>query len=178
MSSKRSVLAAGKYLRLVTNEGYEMVERINCAGVAAVIAITENRELVLVEQFRKPLEVSVIEIPAGLVSDTEAAKAESVEEAAMRELEEETGFAAGALEFVAEWPTSSGMTSETVAVFRARDLKRVGRGGGDASEKITVHVIPMDSVAAWLKKKSAQGCMIDPKVLAALYLCGGALAFS
>ena len=171
MSGQRIVLASGKYLSFVVVDGYELVERINCAGVVVVIAVTDNRELVLVEQFRKPLEANVIELPAGLVSDTEASRAEAVEDAAMRELEEETGFIANSLEFVAEWPTSAGLTSETVAVFKAHGLKRIGRGGGDPTEKITVHVISVDGVDAWLKKKVSQGCIVDPKVFAALYLC-------
>lgn len=166
----RKILGAGKYLSLVEVDGYEVVDRINCAGVAVLIAVTDKQELVLVEQFRKPLEKRAIELPAGLVSDTETAEGETIEAAAARELAEETGYEASSLEYVGIWPTSCGMTSETVTVYRAHGLKKTGSGGGDETENITVHVVPIAEAKQWLKAKSDRGLIIDSKVYAAFFL--------
>lgn len=172
MSSSKEVIAKGKFLSLVKSNGYEMVERINCSGVVVVIPVTDDRKLVLVEQFRPPLAKKCIELPAGLVSDTESAQGESMSDAAMRELEEETGYRATTLEEVDRWATSSGMSSETVTVFRAHGLKKVGAGGGEEDENITVHVVDLRDVKQWLSTMGRGGYMIDPKIYAALYLIG------
>jgi ADP-ribose pyrophosphatase len=66
-------------------------------------------------------------------------------------------------------PASSGLTSETVTIFLATDLKRVHAGGGIENEKITVHEIPLPELDAWLARKQAEGCLVDPKLFAALY---------
>ncbi len=167
---KKEVLASGKYLSLVKRDGYEMVERINCTGIAVLLPLTDDGKVVLVEQFRPPVQKKCIELPAGLVRDLETAQGESIEAAALRELEEETGYLAENLEKIGFWPTSSGMSSEMVTVFKATGLKRVGAGGGDATENITVHVVSLREIDAWLKNMSNNGFLIDPKVYAGLYL--------
>ncbi|MBI3557007.1 MAG: NUDIX hydrolase [Deltaproteobacteria bacterium] len=107
---KKEVLASGKYLSLVKRDGYEMVERINCTGVVVIIPVTDDGQIIFVEQFRPPIQMKSIELPAGLVSDTESAQGESMVDAAMRELEEETGFRAARFEEIGVWPTTSGMS--------------------------------------------------------------------
>ena len=62
-------------------------EIVKHPGAVAVIAITEDKKIILVEQYRKPLERSIIEIPAGKIEPNEAP-----EITALRELEEETGY--------------------------------------------------------------------------------------
>ncbi len=166
---KKEVLASGKYLSLVTLDGYEMVERINCTGVVVILPITDDGRIIFVEQFRPPIQKKSIELPAGLVSDMDSSKGESMVAAAQRELEEETGYRAAVLEEIGVWPTTSGMSSETVTVFRARGLSRIGDGGGDESENITVHSVPLREVKGWLKNKSDAGYAIDPKIYAGLY---------
>ena len=67
-------------------------------------------------------------------------------------------------------PLSAGLSSEVVTLFGARDLIRVGDGGGDASEDIMVHRIPLAEVEAWLAGRSREpGVLVDPKVYAALW---------
>jgi ADP-ribose pyrophosphatase len=169
----KKVLASGKYLSLVVKDGYEMVERINCTGVVLIIAVTDERELVLVEQFRPAVGRKMIELPAGLVGDVAGLDRESMMAAAIRELEEETGFRANRLMQVGQWPTSCGMTSEVVHAFRADRVTRVGDGGGDENEKITVHLAPVQKAHQWLfDMASRPDFYVDPKVHAALYLLG------
>lgn len=165
------ILAQGRFLRLVREDGWEYVERSNATGVVVIVAATDNGELILVEQPRKPVGRVVVELPAGLVGDEGGP--ESLAEAAGRELVEETGFEAAHLEMLFEGPTSAGLTNETVTVFRATGLRQVHAGGGVEGEQITVRLVPIPMVRDWLKQRAADGLLIDPKIFAALYFLGG-----
>lgn len=162
-------LFEGKFLRVKKNGHWEYVERCKASGGVAVLAVTENQELVLVEQFRIPLYQRVIEIPAGLAGDMEGGEEEDQAEAAKRELLEETGFEASHMEFLTQGPSSAGLATEVVSFFRARGLNRVAEGGGDTSEEIQVHLVPLQELHSWIAAKLAEGCMVDFKVYAALY---------
>ncbi|MET0807765.1 MAG: NUDIX hydrolase [Pseudoxanthomonas sp.] len=159
----------GRYLRMVERGSWEYVERTHASGLAAIIiAVTPEDKVVFVEQFRVPLQASTIEMPAGLVGDIHAD--ESIELSAIRELEEEAGWTASHAEVLMIGPTSSGMASEKVAFVRATGLRRVGAGGGDADENITVHEIPRTQAAAWLVQKMAEGYELDAKLWAGLWM--------
>ena len=107
-------------------------------------------------------------MPAGLVGDIHAG--ESIEVSAVRELEEETGWTADHAEVLMIGPTSSGASSEKIAFVRATGLRRVGEGGGDDSEDITVHEIPRARAAAWLVEKMGEGYELDAKLWAGLWM--------
>lgn len=159
---------AGRYLNLLERDGWEFASRSNASGVVVLVPVTEEGEIVLVEQFRKPVGKNVIELPAGLVGDHEEPD-ESILKAAKRELKEETGFEAAQLELLMECPSSAGMSDEILSFVLARGLRRVGPGGGDDSEDIQVHVIPLEEVDHWLQEQQAAGKPLDPKIYAALY---------
>jgi ADP-ribose pyrophosphatase len=163
-----TILYKGRYLSLVERDMWEFASRSNARCVVALVAVTDNREIVLVEQYRKPVDAYVIEIPAGLVGD-HSDPDEPVLEAAARELEEETGFSAAKLEVFMECPSSAGMSDEIISFVRATGLERVGPGGGDASENIVVHLISLADADDWLANQQATGKSLDPKVYAALY---------
>jgi ADP-ribose pyrophosphatase len=158
----------GRYLSLLERDGWEFTSRSNATGVVVLIAVTDEREIVLVEQFRKPVSKHVIELPAGLVGD-QGDSSETRLTAAARELEEETGFEAAQLEVLMDCPSSAGMSDEIVTFVQASGLRRTGPGGGDDSEDIRVHVVPLDQADHWLQKKAAAGKPMDPKIYAALY---------
>jgi ADP-ribose pyrophosphatase len=61
------------------------------------------------------------------------------------------------------------MTDEVVSFIRASSLERVGPGGGDDSEDIEVHAVPLAEVDAWLAERQRGGTPLDPKIFAALY---------
>lgn len=166
------VLAEGRFARLVAKDGWEWVERVNASGAVVIVATTHDNQLVLVEQYRIPLARRVIELPAGLVGDRANDPLEALAGAARRELLEETGYQANQLEYLAEGPSSAGLASEVYALFLARQARRVGPGGGDCSEDIRVHVIPLAEADAWLEAKRRAGVMVDPKVYAGLYFAG------
>jgi ADP-ribose pyrophosphatase len=165
------VLAAGKYLQLVKRGHWEYADRHTCTGAVAIVAIADDRRLLLVEQFRVPLQQNVIELPAGLVGDVPGGEHEEMAEAARRELVEETGYEARHMRWLTRGPSSAGLTSEVVDFFLATGLARVGAGGGDHHEDIVVHEVPLDEVRPWLKRIVDEGKLIDPKVYAGLFLC-------
>lgn len=163
------VITAGKYLRFVKQDGWEFVQRCGISGIIAILAITDDRKLVLVEQHRVPVGANVVEIPAGLVGDRAGAENEDVVEAAKRELEEETGYYAEKMELLTSGAASAGLGDEIIALYRASGLKKVGDGGGDEHEDILVHEVPLDQVENWLRQQSQAGKIVDLKVYAALY---------
>jgi len=65
-----------------------------------------------------------------------------------------------------------GVTDEIISIFEARGLERVGPGGGDDSEEITVHEVALPDLRAFLAAKQAEGRAIDPKIYAGLFLAG------
>jgi ADP-ribose pyrophosphatase len=159
----------GKYLRMVERGTWEYSERTHAGGLAAIIiAVTPQDTVLFVEQFRVPLQANTIEMPAGLVGDIDAG--ESIELSAIRELEEETGWTAEHAEVLMIGPTSSGGSSEKIAFVRATGLSKVGEGGGDASEDITVHEVPRTRAAAWLAQKISEGYELDAKLWAGLWM--------
>lgn len=158
----------GRFLTLVERDHWEYATRSNAHAVAVIVAVTPEGELLLVEQHRKPVNARVIELPAGLVGDQDDPD-EDVLDAAGRELIEETGFEASDIALIMECPSSAGMADEIVSFVRARGLKRVGDGGGDDSEDIEVHRIPLDRADSWLLQMQDRGRLLDPKIYAALH---------
>ena len=167
----RNVVWEGDYIRAVTRGRWEFVERKNTTGVVGMIPVTDDGKLVLVQQHRPAVGGEVIELPAGLVGDTEEHRDELMETAAARELIEETGYRAGKLERVCRGVSSAGITSEGMTVFLATELEKVGPGGGDDSENIVVHEVPLAEVPAYLDDCIRRGMTIDLKIYAGLYFC-------
>lgn len=162
------VLHEGKYLKLISDNGWEYVSRPHVTGIVVIVAVTDAGKLVLVEQPRTAVHRRVIELPAGMVGDVDAH--ESLADAAHRELIEETGFQPGEVKPLGEGPAAVGVTDEVISFFRALRVKRVGAGGGDESEDITVHEVPLGELRRFLAAKQAEGCAIDPKIYAGLFL--------
>ncbi len=165
----RRVLGEGRFARLVAQHGWEWIERLGSRGAVVIVPITDAGEVVLVEQYRIPLAGRVIELPAGLVGDLPESLNEDFLDAARRELVEETGFEARSFELLTEGASSAGLASEIFALLLATELQRIGPGGGDHSEDILVHVVPMTEVHEWLESRRGNGTMIDPKIYAGLY---------
>ncbi len=165
---KAKLVYCGKFLQFKMKGTWEFVERDHGTGVVAVLAITERRELVLIEQLRVALGKRIIELPAGLAGDVAGEEHEALAVAAQRELREETGYEADAMEYLTEGPSSAGLTTEMITFFRANGLRKVGPGGGDSNENIVVHLVPLAEFDAWIAGKLREGCVVDYKIYAAL----------
>ena len=110
----------------------------------------------------------MIELPAGLAGDVPGAKASG-----WRRRRGESCWrrraTARRLQRLFHGPPSAGLTSEEVTFFLARDVEKVAAGGGDTSESIVVHTVPLDRVPKWLRRQERAGKAIDLKVYAGLY---------
>ena len=89
-------------------------------GAAAVVAVKEDGKLLMVRQYRNALDRETLEIPAGGLNGEE----EPTDAAAARELEEETGYAAGKMELLLSLRTTVAFCNEKIDVYVATDLKR------------------------------------------------------
>lgn len=162
MNDAVETMWSGKYIVAKRKGTWEFVGRANNIHAAVIVAVDDGH-ILLVEQHRVPLGGPCLELPAGLVGDLEAG--ETVEASAARELEEETGYRPGCIEIVGRFASSPGMVSETFTLVTAHDLEKVGEGGGDAHEGITVHRIALDDVAAFVAAKRDEGLFVDVKLL-------------
>ncbi len=162
----KECLYAGKFLNLVREGHWEYCERVRETRAAMIFACTPEGRVILVEEFRPPIGRRCLCFPAGLIGDEHA---ESAEEAARRELEEESGYRAATMTPLFDGPSSPGLTSETLSFYLADGLERVGKGGGVESERIVVREVPLDDVDAWLAEQMKQGVAVDPRVYTGLY---------
>jgi ADP-ribose pyrophosphatase len=161
----------GKFIAAKRMGKWEFVSRTRGVSAAVVLAVHEGHVL-LVEQHRAPLGTMCVELPAGLVGDEE--QGEAVEAAAIRELEEETGYRAERMVELGRFHASPGMSSEGFTLLRAERLTKVGEGGGVAGEDIIVHRVPLGEVPAFVAAKRAEGAAMDVKML--ILLAGPMLA--
>ena len=155
----------GRFIVAKRKGRWEYVSRARNMRAAVILAITPDDEVVLVEQFRVPLGRPCIELPAGLIGDDPDRPHETPEVAAVRELEEETGYRAAQMEAMGEFHSSPGMVSESFTLMRATGLTRVGPGGGTEGEGITVHHVPLSQLQAFLAQRRAMGDAVDVRLL-------------
>ncbi|MCA0970269.1 NUDIX hydrolase [Halobacillus litoralis] len=115
-------------------------ELIKHPGAVAVIALTDEGKLVVVEQYRKPMEKSMVEIPAGKLEPNEAP-----ETCALRELEEETGYTTDHLEKITSFYTSPGFADEIVHLYFTDQVKPLKeRPAGDEDEFVELMELTLE----------------------------------
>ncbi len=165
---EKRIITSGKYVNLSTRRDWEFVERKNISGIVAIVAVTDDGKLLLVEQYRPPMDKNVIELPAGLAGDSAENAGEALQNAARRELLEETGYEVagdGATRRRRFIGRNHGRIRDT---FCARGLTKTGTGEGDGSEQLLHLEIPLTQVIGWLRQRSAKGAAVDMKVYAGL----------
>ena len=162
MTSAPEIAWQGKYILVKVEGRWEYVSRTRGIGAAVILAIDDGH-VILVEQYRVPVGGNCLELPAGLVGDQE--DGEAVETAAIRELEEETGYRAERMVDLGRFHASPGMSSEGFTLLRAEGLTRVGEGGGVEHEDIKVHRVPLGELSAFVEAKRREGAAMDVKLL-------------
>lgn len=160
------ILHRGRFIELVSLNGWEYARRSNATGVVAILPVHADGRLVLVEQVRPAAGGLVIEWPAGLVGDE--GDSESHLEAAKRELLEETGYEAKVWKRLGEGLSSAGLTDEAVVFYLAQDLSSVAQGGGVGGENITSHEVARSDLPGWIEDMKRAGKRLDVKVYAGL----------
>ena len=156
-------LAAGDHLRLLRRGGWEYVEHVGGRDSVAALATTPANEVVLIEQWRPPVDAIVLELPAGIVEP-----GEPPEHAVVRELMEETGFAAnGPPELLLGSPLSAGIASSILYLYRVHAAERRGPGGGVGDERIRVRLVPLREL---LRSPLGHSGAVDWHIPAALHL--------
>lgn len=142
------------------DQKYSKREIVEHSGASAVVPITREGEVVLVKQFRKPVEAVLLEIPAGRLETKESA-----EKCALRELAEETGFQAGRLEPLISYYSSPGFSNEVIHLFLAQDLTE-GSAQPDEDEYLEIIKVPLNEAL----KMIDSGAIQDSKTIIGLLM--------
>ncbi|MEF9991114.1 MAG: NUDIX hydrolase [Romboutsia sp.] len=101
----------------VLNQGYQKREIVEHGGAVGIVAITDDNKVLLVKQFRKPIEKIIWEIPAGKLE-----LGENPKDCAVRELKEETGYSARNVKLIHKFYTSAGFSNQKVYIYLATEL--------------------------------------------------------
>ena len=131
---------------------------INHKGAAACVAVKKNGNLVMVRQYRNALERETIEIPAGGINP-----GEDMRSAALRELEEETGYKAGKFEFLLSIRTTVAFCNELIDIYLAEDLEE-GEQHLDEDEYLEIVEYPLSELLDMIEK----GVIQDSKTVSAI----------
>jgi len=134
------------------------MEVVKSSDATAVVAITTDKTVLLINQFRYAVGGMLLEIPAGKLEP-----GESPEDCARRELEEETGYRPETLRRLASFYTSPGFCTEEIHLFLAGDLTRYQQNL-DQDEFIEVVNMPLDEALA----KVDRGEITDAKTIVGL----------
>ncbi|MEH7301404.1 NUDIX hydrolase [Neobacillus drentensis] len=124
-------------------------EIIKHPGAVAILAITDDKKVVMVEQYRKALERTIVEIPAGKLE-----KGEEPAICARRELEEETGYECESLELLTSFYTSPGFADEIVHVYLATGLtKKENSAALDEDEFVNLEELTLEEAQQYVQKQ-------------------------
>ncbi|MBA3511443.1 MAG: NUDIX hydrolase [Sphingomonas sp.] len=152
----------GEFVRALKLGRWEYASRVG--DVRAVVILAEyDGKMILIDQPRIAVGGRCLEVPAGLVGDEDPDA--TVEDTAVKELEEETGFTAERVERLGDFHASPGMLSESFTLVRAHAVTRSGEGGGTEHEDIKVHLVARRDIPAFVEDKRAEGFAIDVKLL-------------
>lgn len=162
---------SGRFIEAKRLGKWEYVARTRGVSAAVILAVDDGHVL-LVEQYRVPIGALCLELPAGLVGDDQ--ESEEAAAAAIRELEEETGYRAQRVVDLGRYYSSPGMSSEGFTLLRADGLTKVGEGGGVEGEDIELHRVALTDLPEFVAERRKAGVALDSKLL--LLLGAGMLA--
>lgn len=162
---KRELVAEGAIIDYyqdtmqIPNGNVAKWDLIDHKGAAAVVAVRDDGKLLMVRQYRNALERETLEIPAGGLNGRE----EPTDQAAMRELEEETGYTCAQVELLNSIYTTVAFCNEKIDIYLARNLKP-GKQHLDEDEYLNVEAYTLDEL-----KQMIFDCKIqDSKTICAI----------
>ena len=161
---KETVIYNGNYLDLINVDvklpdgNLSNRDIIKHPGACAIIPFLTDNQVILIEQFRKPLEKTILEIPAGKLD-----KNEEIINCAHRELEEETGYKAKEMIYLGSIATAPGFCDEIIHLFKATNLYE-GKKSCDEDEFTDIKKFTLDEIKLMIKK----GEIIDTKTISIL----------
>ncbi len=162
---KSEKLYEGKIINLridtveLPDKKYSKREIVEHPGGVAIVGITDENEILLVKQYRKAVDRVLLELPAGKIEVNEEPK-----ETAFKELKEETGYSTENLEYLLEFYTSPGFSTEKVYIFLAENMEK-GEQELESGEYIKVESYKIDDLIKMIKK----GEIIDSKTIIGIY---------
>ena len=121
-------------------------EHVKAGEGVAILPITKKNEVIMVQEPRTPINKIILALPAGMIEPNELP-----EDAAVRELEEETGYLAGNIKLLREYYPSVGYSNEKIKIYLATDLKKTQQHL-DETEDINVIKLPLEEVIEMLDK--------------------------
>lgn len=133
-------------------------EIVEHPGAVGIVAYLNSDTILIVEQFRKALDRTILEIPAGKIE-----KGEDIKLCGIRELEEETGYRAKKFQLLGKIATAPGFSDEYIYLYKATELYK-GEVNRDDDEFINVKSYSIDKIKEMVKS----GEVIDGKTIAAL----------
>lgn len=163
---KSDRLYEGKVLNLrvdtveIPGKKYSKREIIEVSGAAAVVPVLEDGRVVLIKQYRKPLDKVIYEIPAGKLEPGEEPR-----ECAVRELREETGYTSGKMTYLNEIFSSPGYANEKIHLFVATELTP-GETEFDETESIESELFTFEE----LEKMIERGIISDAKTIVGIFM--------
>lgn len=139
------------------DQKYSKRETVLHDNAAAIVAIHDDK-ILLVKQYRISVDKVIYEVPAGMIEHDENPK-----DAALRELEEETGYRANSIEYLTEFYSTPGFCTEKLSIFYAKALKFVGQNL-DEGENLDVVEIPVDEALSLIES----GEIMDAKTISSI----------
>jgi ADP-ribose pyrophosphatase len=109
--------------------------RLSCDDSVEILAVTSDRKIVLVRQFRPAVGMSMLELPAGYIDP-----GESPEEAVRRELKEETGYICESINYLGPFKIAASRINNTLHLFCGNDGRVMAEKGKDSCEAEVVLV--------------------------------------
>ncbi|MDK8275991.1 MAG: NUDIX hydrolase [Peptoniphilus duerdenii] len=139
------------------DQKYSKREIVLHDNAVAVVAIQDDK-ILLVKQYRISVDKIIYEVPAGMIEHDENPK-----DAALRELEEETGYRAKNIEYLTEFYSTPGFCTEKLSIFYAKDLEFVGQNL-DEGENLEVVEMPLEEAMSMIES----GEIMDGKTISSI----------
>ncbi|MHC1721153.1 MAG: NUDIX hydrolase [Clostridiaceae bacterium] len=143
------------------NGGSAKREIVRHNGAVAIIAYKDPETVLLVEQYRKPVERVMLEVPAGKIE-----KGEDAAICAKRELEEETGFKSDSFTYLGKIIASPGFCDECIYIYKAENLYKGDDTLGDEDEFINL----IEAKTVEIRKLIKEGVIEDAKTICAFMM--------